>query len=1187
MADTRVLLVPVALQALVVNDQVRIGQNFQRWSMNYGALDQFLSPEPQAFSGNANDFAQEPRNNGVYLHWTLPAALRQGRHDKVADRTAFPLVPNRWLVLRYSGDLGQRKVTAWVVESDFVDPNNGTAPYLDPGSAVPRATHIGRRVDLNTPRQWEETSKGDLFLTAVGPANPTFSAYQPYGENVFSIHDTLDGVGDKATLSYLVAGWYSARGKDLLADLADFGDLEQRLGWTVDPPEGDVPHDSIYHGMVYGVQWDKLGAMPASDRPADGKGVCLAVGNTAVDALTALIAAEAKKSGKGSLNPKLLEAFQYGLLKLLDEPNGNAILQQKIHEHGFGPRAGGYVWELVSKQETQPQDPATPLAADPPWLALLNQDQAAYDDAADQLQGMQRDLYALWWKQQYAAQLPSSRYPSDIRRAEFDSELDPANQSGLLHRVYQQLQEVLRLRALIPWGDTPEELADAIARYAAGRSVDPTLELKRQNRSRFWEANAPVVVLSGTKASGLLTEDGPLLCRTSDQIITGFRHGETAITAATMQGGIPAADLTNLPAVMRALLTEFFFLDPDNATMVALWALKSSDPQVGSQVRQSMASRTQYIGHVPALDLDPWRQPWAPLFLMWEIFYYPIDFGTGDAPNWRFNGTEYEWTGTGAQTSDALVYSGRIFLTPQASFNFRNQIEKYLKEHPNPNLEALQAFIEETNKWDFLAQSLDGFNQQLALRDPMSNRSPDDTQVLFPPNVTLAALLGSAADYVPNPGVTTKPKFGEWPPSKFREFRSGQFYFNRLMVVDRFGQSIEVVNSQTSSQFTPVVAEGLLPAKTVMPDEPYRFVQTPPRLLQPGRLRFDFISDQDHAKRVDLESGANPVCAWVLPNHLNRSLCFYDNVGGAIGEIYTVTDRQGQHVLHWEGAPGSPYTDLAAVAGRFPHLGGFLQGLTVRGAEEGPRALRSLLSVIDKTLWVIDPTGDPSEQTLAVMVGRPLALVRTQLQFQLAGPPAADPSWRYTFKSKTPDFVGYPFPIRLGDLEHRGDGLVGYFLGNDYTRFNAVYNPGAPDSYIAPIGDGNYIHLPFDGSTAALATMLVDPRASVHAVTEILPTVAVVVPQRFVRQALPNMQVRFRVGPLLTDAQVTADGKVSVILPPPATQAGTWLWAEQGPAGLVNLDVAAADQTARLSSLVPTLRTGHLALSDGLKAEEE
>ncbi|HLO03999.1 MAG TPA: hypothetical protein VK191_12895 [Symbiobacteriaceae bacterium] len=1177
MADPNVLLVPVEVKALVVNDRVRIGQNFQRWSMNYQAMTNFVSPEPPPFSGNANDWPSNPAYNGVYLHWTLPAALRQGAHETATGTTTYPLVPNRWLVLRYSGPLGARTATAWVVESDFLDPNQGTSPYIDPRASSLQVTSIGRKVNLNNP-QWTETGKPDLFLTAVSPANATFAAYQPYTENVFSIHDTLDGLSDQESLSYLVVGWYANSAKDPLAD-GEFTTLLQELGWSVS--ESETATQSIYHGLAWGVNWSKNGDAPSSAMPAPAD-VCLAVGNTSIDALTALIAKQAADAGKQEiLNVELLEAFQYDLLPTLDQPDGPQILEQKIHEQWFGSQPGGYIWEIVARPGTDPD----PNWTEPAWLVELNQTQNALDEARLTMQSMQWELYALWWKQQYAAHLPPNRYPSGMTPQMFADQLDPANQNGLLYKVYQQIETVKNLARQVPDGNSQSALAQAIATFAYDQGLSPQYELKRANRPRFYQANNPVVLLAGTNASGLLSTDDALPCRFPDQIVTGLTFQGQPITLASLKGGIPTLDLTNLPAVVGALLVEFFFLDPLNATLIAARGLGTSDPAVIQALQTTMTAEQSLIGVVPALDLAAWVQPWAPLFLMWEVDYYPISHDTSGTPNWTFDGTDYAWTGNGAQTTTAISLSGRIFLTPQCAYNFQAQLKKYLNLHPNPDLAALSDFITQTDGWDFLSQSLDGFQQGLSLRNPLANRTPDASTQLFP-NVTLADLIAYEAEYTPGPSPTQKVPFQGWPASLFQEWRSGQFYFNRVMVVDRFGQSVEVVNSKTSAQFTPILAEGLQPTKTVLPQEPYRFVEPPLRLLQPGRLDFDFVSATDDNKVLNLDEEVNPVCAWVIPNHLDGALAFYDNQGGPLGELGVITNDQGAQQLNWTGAPGGPYQTVASLL-PFPHLQEFINGLLNLGGAAAVQAFEDLLHVIDETLWTIDPLGNRDDQNLSVLVGRPLALCRTRLQFELDGPAISDPSWQYTFNPLAPSVPSYPFAIRLGALDLQQDGLLGYFTGTDYTTFHAVHLPEeVSDPYIQPIGTGSGLTLQFNSSSEAYLTMLVDPRAVVHATTGILPTTALSIPNRFVGPALANMALFFRVGPLLTGAQVSQDGSVTVLMPQPTEQNGTWSWLESVAGQMQPFPIGPVDQTAMLSNVPASLRTGYLQLSGALKSSK-
>lgn len=1205
MAEQTTLLVPIEVSALVVNDEVRHGQNFQRWSMDYTKVAMYLSPEPAPFSSNANDFGTDPTNNGVYLHWTLPQILRQGKHDTEKSTTEFPLVPNRWLVVRYSGDLDARIATAWVIESDFLDPNDGTVPSINPFLAVPgggvAVTSIGRKVNLNNP-QWQESGSNPLFLTAVGPGNVTFAAYQPAVENVFSLHDPLDDVSDSATLSYLVAGWYSNENGDILNSWGTNNDFSQwltSLEWTVNGEPDSTANISLYHGMVYGIDWQKSGSIPASGCPTTN--ISVAVGNTSVDALTAMIEEVAQQNGEGNtLNPELLEAFQYGLLHVLDQPDGEEALQYQIHQSWFNGSPGGYRWEIVDAQIEHPKQkvsvPAEELAREEQWLVELNQAQRAYDGAVRSLKNAQWLFFALWWKQGSAQNLPS--YPTGITADMFQQQLDPQNQDGALYKLVQQIAAVNALRQKIPHGQTPKELAQSIAVYTQTQNLPATRELKRSTLPHFWQATDPVVLISGTNASSQLTDDEPLLCRFPDQLVTGLTYQGNALTASSLQNGIPTVDLTNIPAIMSDLLTEFFFLDPNNATLLAAGALQTSDPSTISDLTTVMAAYSANIGQLPAFPLNTWEQPWEPLFMMWEVYYYPIDYETDGTVNWTFDGSQYTWTGNGAAATTDIVLSGRIFLTPQCQFNFKSRLEQYLQNNPDADLQALDNFISQTEQWDFLSQTLSGFKQQLILRDPLGGLLIDDNQVLYPPDMTLKRLVSHQADYAPLPGTAQEIPFQGWPPSGFQQYRGGQFFFNRLMVIDTFGQALDIVTSGTGEgtneeQFQPIIANGLVPEQTVLQQEPYRFVQLPPRLLQPGRLNFEYVSSTDDSKIIDLDAGINPVCAWILPNHLDQALSCYDNQGAAIGEMHVITDDQQQQTIYWEAAPNSPCLTLPDVVTTFPHLGQFLTALS----QKTPQDFYNLLQIIDETLWTIDPLGERRDTSLSVLVGRPLALVRSRLQFQLDGPAVADPSWRYTFSPQTPDFPQYPFPIVLGNLNLRQDGLLGYFSGTNYDQFNAVYYPqdgeitqGQPP-YVVPISTTNCISdLSFDGQSAAFLTMLVDPRASVHATTGILPVTTLDLPTRYVDPALRAMEVIFHIGPLLSDSRVLAkksqqaeNSPTTLIMPKPSEKHGTWSWLEYAGESWNAYDIAAADQSVRFSNVPAALRTGLLKLSGAMQ----
>src|SRR5688572_17979310 len=74
MSDPTPLLVPMALQALLVNQDVQNGQEFHRWTPTYESLNEFADPIPAGFSESLTKPDQ-----GVHLHWRLPSALTRAR----------------------------------------------------------------------------------------------------------------------------------------------------------------------------------------------------------------------------------------------------------------------------------------------------------------------------------------------------------------------------------------------------------------------------------------------------------------------------------------------------------------------------------------------------------------------------------------------------------------------------------------------------------------------------------------------------------------------------------------------------------------------------------------------------------------------------------------------------------------------------------------------------------------------------------------------------------------------------------------------------------------------------------------------------------------------------------------------------------------------------------------------------
>ena len=175
--------------------------------LDYTQLTRFQSPAHVPFSNNSTIQDTAP---GVYLHWTLPSSFRHASQAEanLNGLMQFPLVPNRWLVIRYSGLPQARIAYGWIIESDYVGEDGSSAfpNYpVDPSHPEVGQTNIGRCLPLNG---WVETGTGPLFLTAAASGDVHFSVFQPYNNNVFSFQDQLSST-ENDTYSYEVIGWYS------------------------------------------------------------------------------------------------------------------------------------------------------------------------------------------------------------------------------------------------------------------------------------------------------------------------------------------------------------------------------------------------------------------------------------------------------------------------------------------------------------------------------------------------------------------------------------------------------------------------------------------------------------------------------------------------------------------------------------------------------------------------------------------------------------------------------------------------------------------------------------------------------------------------------------------------------------------------------------------------------------------
>ena len=290
--------------------------------------------------------------------------------------------------------------------------------------------------------------------------------------------------------------------------------------------------------------------------------------------------------------------------------------------------------------------------------------------------------------------------------------------------------------------------------------------------------------------------------------------------------------------------------------------------------------------------------------------------------------------------------------------------------------------------------------------------------------------------------------------------RGGVAWFTGLRVVDAFGRFIDLPPSAVvpSSTLQP------LPPADPAP-EPAAQILLRPRITRPGRMLLDFVdaSAPDGAdpaaamvNQSDPAGTVSPLCGWLLPDHLDGALEVYDAAADPLGML--LEDVTGAVV--WEGAPGRPGPAGAPPSALSPtdtaarHVVRMAAALVAADAQrradpaaaDGESALSALLRVIDTTAWTTDPFGSLGTEHQSVLVGRPIAVLRMQLQIEVetdldTGAQAElnlDAAALAIRQAAYDLLSSRQVTVRLGELTRTDDGVLGYFVDDDYSRFTPV-----------------------------------------------------------------------------------------------------------------------------------------------------
>ncbi|MCK4258920.1 MAG: hypothetical protein KAX49_08080 [Halanaerobiales bacterium] len=1195
------VLVPIMVEAILVNkdsnsqEYVDLTPNFDLLEMGE-VLGEKMVNEPFTTTTHLNP--------GIHLHWALPDALTHGIQTKEGEME-YPAVPNRWFILRIHTDQGKEiksktynpkmSLKAWVVESDYMyheynpdEKESISVPTLNSGNEEQLFMYLGKAYEY---ADWNPSNPGLYLekLTAIGPGDPLFAAFYPNCKSVFGFHDDDICELSDGTITYMVAGWYSKQENDPLNGLEtqdEWKAMMDQLNWGVSDTTGIFLTQTLCHGMIFNIPWKGKDGTYSNGTPAGE--LDIAVGNSSVEALSALL--EFKVSDNTNL-ARLMEVFQYDLLSEWEHPDGIADQEEKIHEKAFGSKKGGIRWIIrKTSEETKNESSIIPDSIGK-LLNILNVSQKKYENLNGELASLQWETYSAWYKYISTASGPSAD-------SNFISEADIIKVIDLLGKKIESVRREVT--------DEESSLNKLISNLEAKiAKLLPEYKLDQVSGARFWQANNPVLLFAGSNLQrsfkhgfdGRFTEEGKLECRVSEQTIYGLAISPVCQEVVVKGDNflpfyLKFPEGKRIPTEIQSIFIETIFLDPNQAVPIAIAAYRLSNglnpnidqvDELASKIKkiqtvpwnsalyrdlssQKLANAAGLKGIIPSkIGVEPWKYPWTPLFMEWEVEFIPTciqDDIQNVLKNWELGDVDYTWQGENPPKNKSQLYRGSILLTPSATIHLNNTLKKHLDSYNGNDVElsSMRNMVNEIANLNILSQTISGFNDALLMRKQTLQFPVFDPYYNTELAQRVSDLVNGMNDVAPQTEIIFNP------------IRAGFMKISRIWIVDAFGQ----IQNVTINSPYPIKSKSL----TTTGDDYKELITVPPRITQPGRLLFKWLSAKDDSIETNLDPATSPICGWILPNYVDRSLMVYDALGVWLGFLQIIYSTEGNSNVRWVETPGIQKTSGELPEIKDQNLKDFITEILEYGKKDVP-ILDELLKYFDKVLGSIESASE-QQQNLSVLIGRPLALVRASLKLELDGLPAYNQSYDYLGKYVTNGFENVQFPVRLGDVNQLSDGLTGYFIDHGENTYKTFY---ATSGYSSKINSNSYIDYHHEvlmtchrEGKPTMVTLLVDPNAGIHITSGILPTKYVTLPDEHISKVLAAMNIAFRVEPLISHTSTLS-------LPLPAVKDAQWSWVSQSE-NTVN-EIQNASEKARLSPGQQEIYEGWLKMKNIKISENE
>ncbi len=1244
------LLVPVDVQALVVQAGINDGETMVRLPFRD---TEAIPPLDVRDPGT-------PRPPGVHLLWSAPAALGNGTlvdnplapGDESRRRLDLPALPDRWVVLRLAVIEGARDpiVTGWVIDATAAT----VTPLPDYPAVTTNTQTLGTAV---TREQLTMQVGGPGWAQCYDAALGRLAFHDP-------LTDLAGTAVEGDAISYVVAGWWTDSADDPLDGVGTDSGYRARLdqlGWN--DPDHPSPADArrneangrhkisqlfgmtsvtrysqdialrsgkaptggfaagrvasaaemispaisgfmkevvaaaalppaptrttLLHGRIHGIP---LRREPIPDNRPAASALRSALGASTSD-VAATMAVEGTGLGTASEEARraaerLLAAFSAGLMVRLRQTDTWADIDAYEHTRAFGTLPGGT--EGIDRFVDKPAAGTDPGSGFRPGKKI------------------------------------STKVPIDV------AAIEATVLWSAVERPYSMQAMSFTGAATTPSAQDTDSRPGAVP-PAAGATVR---EVARP-APRFHQPGAPVlaVVGGGRTLTAVEREEatGELICRLSDQVdpghtglLTGAELLSTIGSAAVPDEvlGLARESLAEDPNLSRwrtrladkggnrgefivsrfraeaALSYAYYAADNERLSSYTGAAVSSASSRQRATEALTRSSLSAGVWSHPE-GVTQWGQPWRPMFCDWEV-----TIELGGLTGWELGSIDLDPGNdplTPVTMPDSLVLQGRSGLVTGAAATLAGGINRWLTEERARDLgghglaepateAALSGLRDSLSRLDLMSVAIDGIREQLL------GLSYD------------RGLVERDADALPD--GTTRALALALP----RLVGAGRLTLTAARLVDAFGRLLDLPLNRV------VVSARVADTDPAAPPSAMRIR---PRLTAASRWRFDLVDATStstdaalaNVDQSDPAAQVTPIAGFLLPDHMDESLEVFSAEGRPLGELL---HDPFSDAVSWEIAPGR--TDVAPGAGptedtdtRNHRVGWIAAGLVAADATsrqgtpdrtEPESALSAMLRAIDTTLWTVDPFGSLGREHIAGLVGRPIAVVAARLALDVQEDTEtlvyADGALRTGRAAAYADLAQLNLEVRLGEVTRSDDGLLGYFVEDDYTHFHLVdrviaaqalpsgrcrgvlATEGQPPDQPVPIDhpyvDASGVLRIHPGQTVRL-TLLMHPGGKVHLTSGILPRTSRTLSRDWVAPGLTVLAPSLRVGPLLIDADKVRLPKVASF---PAEQLFT---RRDTPTTWKDDPILAATQSALLPDTAPEVQEGWIRIAPNQPAE--